>query len=158
MVCVSWGDAIAYAKWAGCALPTEAQWEKAARGPAGLIYPWGNDWDEGQCRNDANKGNETTSPVFGYPGGVSGYGTYNQSGNVWEWCADWYDGGYYGQSPGRDPRGPEGGADRVNRGGGWWNGFPGLFRGAHRDWHDPGYRYVNLGFRLVRTLSGPLPS
>ena len=155
---VSWDDAVAYAKWAGCELATEAQWDKAARGPQGLIYPWGNDWDATKCRNDKNKGNETTCAVQGYPLGVSGHGTYNQSGNVWEWCADWYEDGYYGKSPKRDPRGPEGGSDRVSRGGSWGYGVPVIFRGAYRDWRGPGYRNDYLGFRLVRTLSGPLPS
>ncbi len=155
---VSWDDAVAYAKWAGGELPTEAQWEKAARGYKGLIYPEGSDWDAGKCRNRGNKGNETTCVVQGYAQGVSGYGTYNQIGNVWEWCADWFDSGYYGKSPGRDPRGPEGGSYRVLRGGGWWGVDPVIFRGAHRNRDDPGRRLDYRGFRVVRTLSGLLSS
>ena len=151
---VSWDDAVAYAQWAGCQLPTEAQWEKAARGPGGLIYPWGKDWDQAKCRNDKNKGNQTTAPVHAYPAGVSGYGTYNQSGNVWEWCADWYGKDYYGESPQRDPAGPDGGSGRVYRGGGWGDVHPADFRGANRYRLDPAYRRDGaLGFRLVRLAS-----
>ena len=150
---VSWDDARAYAKWAGCALPTEAQWENAARGPQGLIYPWGKDWDATKCRHDGNRGNETTAPVYAYPGGVSGYGTYNQSGNVWEWCADWYGEDYYRNSPARDPRGPDRGSRRVERGGGWGIVFPGYYRAARRnEWDDPARR-GSRGFRLVRAAS-----
>ena len=150
---VSWDDAKAYAQWAGCQLPTEAQWEKAARGPAGLIYPWGKDWDQAKCRNDENNGSEQTAPVYGYPEGASGYGTYNQSGNVLEWCADWYDSGYYKNSPQRDPAGPATGTLRVNRGGGWVYDSPAYFRGAFRYRLAPGNRNDYLGYRLVRMAS-----
>ena len=153
VVCVDWDDAQAYARWAGCQLPTEAQWEKAARGPSGLIYPWGNDWDQAKCRNDKNKGSEQTAPVHAYPQGASGYGTYNQSGNVWEWCADWYDSGYYKNSQQQDPAGPATGSGRVDRGGSWGYDDPANFRGALRSWGGPGYRYGYRGFRLVRAVS-----
>ncbi|NCC58436.1 MAG: trypsin-like serine protease, partial [Synergistales bacterium] len=82
VVNVSWDDAMAYARWAGCTLPTEAQWEKAARGPKGYVYPWGNSWDPSKLRHGGNRGNGTTASVDAYPGGVSGYGTYQQAGNV----------------------------------------------------------------------------
>ncbi len=157
VVCVSWDDAHAYAKWMGASLPSEAQWEKAARGPKGLLYPWGDRWEAGRCRNSASRGQETTCAVSGYPRGVSGYGTYNQSGNVLEWCADWYAEGYYGQSPAQDPVGPGEGELRVRRGGGWRNTDADDFRATSRDGRDPNFRYGNLGFRIVRTPSCPDP-
>ena len=152
VVCVSWDDAQAYAKWAGLSLPTEAQWEQAARGPRNWKYPWRGEWDGACCRHDGNHGSETTCPVYGYPRGASGYGCYNMSGNVWEWCEDWYDSGYYGKSSARNPRGPEGGSYRVSRGGGWSYGASGC-RASYRGWSDPGCRRDDLGFRLVRSVS-----
>jgi formylglycine-generating enzyme len=149
---VSWDDAVAYGKWAGLELPSEAQWEKACRGPLGLIYPWGNEWDKGKCRNGENKGSEETAEVWGYPVGVSGSGTYQQSGNVWECCADWYEREYYKRSAARDPRGPEWGSLRVRRGGGWGYGVASDFRGAGRESFDPHFRYDYQGFRLVGTV------
>jgi formylglycine-generating enzyme required for sulfatase activity len=131
-------------------LPSEAQWEKACRGPKGLIYPWGNEWVEKRCRNDKNKGSETTAAVGAYAMGVSGYGTYQQSGNVWEWCADWYGDKYYTESgAGKNPTGPATGSGRVRRGGGWRFVDASDFRGAIRG-YGPARRYGSLGFRLVR--------
>ena len=151
VVYVSWEDAAAYCKWAGGSLPTEGQWEKAARGPGGWIYPWGDDWDESKCRYNMNRGSETTSAVYGYAAGVSGYGTYQQSGNVWEWCSDWYDGRYYKKSgSSRNPTGPASGSLRVNRGGSWSTVLASCFCGAGRTGSVPGARHVDLGFRLVR--------
>ena len=148
---VSWDDARAYAEWARCELPTEAQWEKAARGPQGYVYPWGNEWNETKCHNSAGSRKEGTAPVDAYPEGVSGYGTYQQSGNVWEWCRDWYDGASY-TSPdaARNPEGPPRGSRRVCRGGSWWSGYASFFRGAYRNRDDPSIRSGCLGFRLVR--------
>lgn len=148
---VSWDDCEAYAKWAGLSLPTEAQWEKATRGPEAFIYPWGNKWDQAKCRNDKNRGSETTAPVWVYPEGASGFGTIQQSGNVWEWCSDWYDENYYTSSGAtKDPIGAAGGSVRVFRGGGWILGNASAFRGALRDWYVPGGRSDRLGFRLAK--------
>ena len=154
VVCVSHDDCAAYAKWAGLCLPTEAQWEKACRGPKGLIYPWGNEWDEMRCRSATTKGNEQTAAVGAYAAGVSGYGAYQQSGNVGEWCADWYGDKYYTEKgAAKNPTGPATGSARVYRGGGWWYDDAADFRGAYRDYDDPAYRNVSQGFRLVRAAS-----
>jgi formylglycine-generating enzyme required for sulfatase activity len=159
VVCVSWDDAMAYAKWSGCELATEAQWEKAARGQNNFIYPWGEAWDARKCRNDKNKGSGQTCAVWEYPVGASGYGTYNQSGNVWEWCRDWYGEKYYSeQGAGRNPAGPASGlrrfsrsARRVGRGGSWLCVGASRCRGTDRRRCDPAYRCGDRGFRLVRT-------
>jgi formylglycine-generating enzyme required for sulfatase activity len=152
VVCVSWEDAQAYGKWAGLRLPTEAQWERAARGPGNWKYPWGQEWEGDRCRHSGNRGNETTCLVYGYGRGVSGYGCYNMSGNVWEWCEDWYDDGYYTKGPARNPRGPEGGSRRVYRGGSWHEGTYNC-RASCRDGGGPGDRCDNRGFRLARAVS-----
>ena len=135
VVCVSWDDAQSYVRWAGLRLPTEAEWEHAARAPANYQYPWGNEWDKSRCRNDESCGSEYTCPVWGYASGASGYGTYQQSGNVWEWCSDWYGGDYYGNSARRNPRGPESGERRVLRGGCWYSANN--CRSACRGWGTP---------------------
>lgn len=149
---VSSNDCWAYAAWAGLSLPSEAQWEKAARGPGGLIYPWGNEWDENKCRNGTNSGDYGTAAVWEYLEGASGYGTLQQSGNVWEWCVDWYEEGYFGKSSAKekDPGGPKTGSLRVCRGGSRCDSGESYFWGAQRRWFSPAVAYDNLGFRLVR--------
>jgi len=156
IVDVTWDDAAAYAAWAGAALPTEAQWEKAARGSDGRIYPWGNEWDGAKCVNSVG-GNAPggTKPVGGMPAGVSPYGCLDMAGNVWEWCADWYDAGYYKNAPARNPTGPATGTMRVLRGGAWRYNYPDYFRAAYRGGDNPtSQNYYYIGFRCVLRSPG----
>jgi iron(II)-dependent oxidoreductase len=119
---VTWEDAKAYADWVGRRLPTEAEWEKAARGTDRRFWPWGSTWDAAKLNaNDVGtvEGYIYTSPVGSFPQGVSPYGVHNMAGNVWEWCADWYDEDYYSYSPKVNPKGPAFGDNHVLRGGDW---------------------------------------
>jgi formylglycine-generating enzyme required for sulfatase activity len=153
VVCVSWDSARAFCEWAGKALPTEAQWEKAARGPDGAIYPWGD--AEPTC-DLANFGPpdaecvDTTVPVASYPAGQSPYGAFDMAGNVWERVADWYFHDYYRDSPHEDPEGPSGASARVIRGGSY-SSVAKFQRSSARDGsRAPWVTARNLGFRCAR--------
>lgn len=114
---VTWLEAQAYSKWAGEDLPTEAQWEKAARGTDGRTYPWGNNWDEKKVRPGIKDSIFVT--VDSFPTGKSPYGCLRMVGAEWQFCTDWYDRNYYNISPYRNPTGAFNGTKRVIRGGGW---------------------------------------
>lgn len=133
----SWEDARAYCRFYGLALPTEAQWEYAARGPEGRVYPWGNEWDSALCCNDDNTGPDGfTCPVGSYPAGASWCGALDMAGNLSTWCADWYSETYYAKSPTVDPSGPDTGTRRVQRGSYFW-GSADDCRSARRSSDDP---------------------
>jgi formylglycine-generating enzyme required for sulfatase activity len=163
VVHVSWRDAAAYSRWVGKRLPTEAEWECAARG--GLEqkrFPWGDELTPGgehrmnvwqgrfPVQNTLEDGYFGTAPVDAFP--PNGYGLYNMTGNVWEWCADWFHPTFHGSGPRRNPRGPRSGTHRVMRGGSYLchHSYCRRYRVAARSANTPDSSTGNLGFRCAR--------
>jgi len=149
---VTWYGAMAYSSWRKCRLPTEAEWEKALRGGfEGRTYSWGDEIDPSM----ANYGQDTenTTPVGSYP--YNGYGLYDMTGNVWEWCNDWYAFDYYSTSPYRNPTGPDKGDARIVRGGGWEGPvhvYAKYLRCSFRHFLKPENTTFYLGFRCAKSL------
>jgi formylglycine-generating enzyme required for sulfatase activity len=149
-----WADADAFCRWKGKRLPTEAEWEKAARGTDGRLHPWGNQAPTGALANFALGArfsySQVLMPVRSFEQGKSPYGLYQMAGNVWEWVQDWYAANYYETSPERNPPGPEQGQFKVLRGGSW-SDLPKYLLTYGRFKLPPETRNSYIGFRCAKS-------
>ncbi|MCA9920921.1 MAG: SUMF1/EgtB/PvdO family nonheme iron enzyme, partial [Anaerolineales bacterium] len=148
---ISWYGAQTYCQSVGARLPTEAEWEYAARGVDGRIYPWGNSAPDETKAVFQSDSFDNMKPVDALPDGVSPFGLYNMAGSLWEWTADWYNEFYYSEAPNDNPQGPETGFARVVRGGAWpYNNQAERIRTTNRLSLAPDFISSTVGFRCAR--------